>query len=289
MMHRRNFLALAASAAGAAALPLRTPAEKHPADATIAGAGATTTTTAAGAPVPVCRWLFQEPAGAARVSEGRHACALAERGGPVARAGDGVCGPFCAELREGQWFNLPRADCPALNLHGPQPLSIVAWVWRAKKSFRQCEAVAGMWNETGGTRQYCLFLDLGIWSSRDSVCGHVSATGRPSPGYKYCMEAGIGARPVTFGGWHQAAFTFDGNWVRVYLDGALDYRPGLSPYFWPRTIHDGGAGGSDFTVGAVFRSGEMGNWFVGRIGGLAVYDTALSDAEIAALHAARAC
>lgn len=240
-------------------------------------------------PDPICRWLFQEPAGSPRISEGRHAYALSEQQGWIVRIDGGVCGPYCAELREGQWFNLPRADCPAINLNGAQPLSIVAWVWRAQKSFRQCEAVAGMWNETGGTRQYCLFLDLAIWDSRDSVCGHLSATGNPSPGYEYCMEAAIGAQPVRRGEWHQAAFTFDGNWGRVYLDGKHDYRPGLSPYFWPRAINNGGDCGSDFTVGAVNRWGEMGNHFVGRLGGLAIYDSALNDAQIAKLHAARSC
>ena len=52
--------------------------------------------------------------------------------GPIARADDGVCGAFSIELREGQWLNLLRADCAALNLHGPQPLSVVAWVKRAR-------------------------------------------------------------------------------------------------------------------------------------------------------------
>jgi len=162
-------------------------------------------------------------------------------------------------------------------------------VKRAPKAMKQCQAVAGMWNETGGTRQYCLFLDLGIWDSADSVCGHVSATGKPSPGYEYCMEAGIGAKPIGLGEWHQVAFTFDGNWVRVYLDGKLDYRPGLSPYFWPHAINDGGPSGSDFTVGAVFRWNEMGNFFVGRLSGLSVYAEALGDGQIATLHTIRRC
>ncbi|ATC65419.1 hypothetical protein CMV30_16525 [Nibricoccus aquaticus] len=238
---------------------------------------------------PLCRWHFQEPTGTPRVSEGWHRYELVEREGPITRVEDGICGRFSMELREGQWLNLPRAGCAGLNLHGPQPFSVVAWVKRAPKSFKQCQAVAGMWNETGETRQYCLFLDLTIWDSADSVCGHVSATGKPSPGYEYCMEAGIGAKPVALGEWHQVAFTFDGNWVRVYLDGRLDYRPGLSPYFWPRTINEVGERGSDFTVGAVYRWGEMGNFFVGRLGGLAVYDTALDEEAMRRLHASRSC
>ena len=45
-------------------------------------------------------------------------------------------------------------------------------------------------------------------------------------------------------------------------------------------LFDGGYLGSDFTVGAVNRSGEMGNFFVGQIGGLAVYDRALTKEEM---------
>ena len=43
--------------------------------------------------------------------------------------------------------------------------------------------------------------------------------------------------------------------------------------------------GSDFTIGAVLLKRGMGNFFKGKIGGLAVYNRALSDAEIAAIAA----
>jgi hypothetical protein len=210
-----------------------------------------------------------------------------EQAGPVRRVEDGVagCGPYSAEIAEGQWLKVPRADCPELNLHGPQArVSVVAWVKRAQKSYGECEAVAGMWNETHRSRQYCLFLNLGIWQSRQQVCGHLSSTGAPSPGYKYCMEATIGATPVPLGEWHQVAFTYDGVWARAYRDGVCDERPGLNPYFWPCAINNGGPGGSDFTVGAVDRSGVIGNWYVGRLAGLAVYDVALSPEIITELY-----
>lgn len=41
-----------------------------------------------------------------------------------------------------------------------------------------------------------------------------------------------------------------------------------------------GNNGSDFTVGAVLLKTGMGNFFKGLIGGLAVFDRALSEAEI---------
>jgi hypothetical protein len=188
------------------------------------------------------------------------------------------------ELEEGQWLCCPRNECPALNFHGADArFTLVAWVRRRPKRRDECEAVAGMWNETACTRQYCLFLNLQIWDSVDQACGHLSATGAPSPGYKYCMEATIGETRLRPGAWHQVAFTFDGTWGRIYVDGRHDYRPGLNPFFWPGRIKDGGPAGSDFTVGGVLRHGEMGNWLAGSLGGLAVYDVCLGDAEIARL------
>lgn len=196
--------------------------------------------------------------------------------------------PGSALLRERQWFRLPRASCPALNLRGKDArFFLVAWVKRGTKSSRECEAVAGMWNETVETRQYRLFLNLGIWESADQACGHLSSTGAPSPGYIYCTEAAIGNSPVSLDTRPQAAFTFDGNWGRVCLDGKFDGRPGLNPYFWPCAVNDGGKDGSDFTAGAVFRNGEMGNGFAGQLGGLAVYGQALLPEQIARLYASR--
>jgi hypothetical protein len=87
--------------------------------------------------------------------------------------------------------------------------------------------------------------------------------------------------------WHQIAVTFDGIWAKIYLNAEFDERPGLSPYFWPCAINNGGEIGSDFAVGAVFRSGTMGNWFVGQLGGLAVYDQALIHEQIAELYISR--
>lgn len=237
-------------------------------------------------PEAVCRWTFKEAAGEPRVSEGRERYALREMAGAMARLDDGVAGGCSIEVKEGQWMNLARAECPALNFSGKDArFSVVAWVKRAPKSNGECQAVAGMWNETVETRQYCLFLDLSIWSSKGQACGHVSANGKPTPGYKYCMEAAIGRTELEMDVWRQVAFTFDGTWAKVYVDGRMDYRPGLNPYYWPHAINEGGAAGSDFTVGAVFRGGRMGNWFTGRLGGLAVYDEALTERQLAGLFA----
>lgn len=228
-------------------------------------------------------WDFQEPAGQPRRARGPHAHPLHEAAGPVTRAEGGVFGPFCAEFHRGDFLAIPRADCPALDL--TDSLTVVAWVQRHRKPEVQCEAIAGMWDETRRLRQYALFLDLRIHQAGDNVAGHVSRSGGPTPGYPWCMDAAIGGNYVDYFSWHCLAMSYDGEIVRAYLDGALDHRPGFNPFAYPGGLNPARSTGADFTVGAVHRGGEMGNWFAGRIGGLAVYDRALAPAELSALAA----
>ncbi|AJY75612.1 LamG domain-containing protein [Paenibacillus beijingensis] len=233
----------------------------------------------------VCLWDFQEEGGSARISKGRCAYALREMAGPVSRADDGVLGPYAAKVDFGQWFSIPRSECPGLNFHGDRSgLTIAAWVKREFRETPECQAVAGMWNESRSMRQYCLFLDLKIWDSRDQVCGHVSSVGGPTPGYKYCMTSAIGSTPVTKGDWQFIVFTYDSTYARCYLNGRFDGREKYNPYLYEGGLFNGGTDGADFTVCSVDRSGEPGNFFSGLLGGLAVFDRALTDDEIWALY-----
>jgi hypothetical protein len=236
-------------------------------------------------PALVAVWDFQEEAGEPRLSQGKQAYALQEMSEPIQRVNEGVLGDYSAKLEFGQWLNLPRKDCPELNFHGASSdLTIVAWVKRSEREDRGCQAVAGMWNESKKQRQYCMFLDLQIWDSKDQVGGHVSAIGGPTPGYKYCMTTALGSTPVSMEEWHCLAFTYDGTHARCYLDGKLDEREAFNPYLYEGGLFDGGEDGADFTVGAVDRSGVPGNFYSGLLGGLAVFNRALSEHEIADLH-----
>jgi hypothetical protein len=201
-------------------------------------------------------------------------------------------GTFTADglyLERGQWYRLPRAQLGALDVHGPHAqVSVVAWLKRMPQPPTQdCETLAGVWDESRKMRQYCLFLDLPIWGSKDQVGGHVSSHGGPTPGHPYCMDAAIGATVITYDAWHTVGFSYDGEYARAYLDGQLDARNGRNPFHYPHGLHNGGPGGADFTVGAVSRSGEPGNFFHGMLAGIAVYSRALDDSEwaqLAALH-----
>lgn len=241
----------------------------------------------------ICFWNFQEEGGEARVAQGPFAYALQERRGAVPRVDDGVFGAHSARFDGTKYLEIPRAQCPALDIHGPKAqVTVVTWLKRQAAKPHGCEAVAGMWDEYD-KRQYCLFLNLGIDYGRDQVGGHVSSIGGPTPGDPFCLDAGIGSTAVPLDVWQCCAFTYDGEWARAYLNGKLDPRGVRNPYHYPGGIFDAGAKGSDFTVGAVARPEDVtlptpkvpyvGNWFYGLLGGLAVYNRALDNAELEAL------
>ncbi len=232
----------------------------------------------------VCFWDFQEPAGENRIAKGACSYALREGGEPVPRAEEGIFGPYSADFQGKQWFEMSPDECPALNFSGKDvELTVMAWIkWRSSET-TGCQAVAGIWNETMKKRQYCLFLDLRIWDSKHQVCGHVSAEGGPTPGFRYCMTSAIGSTRVD-DAWHLATFTYDGEHAKVYLDDQLDQRDQYNPFYYPDGLYDGGSERADFTVGAVDRSNEIGNFYNGLLGGLAVFNRALTAAEIARLH-----
>ncbi|NOU86631.1 LamG domain-containing protein [Paenibacillus sp. LMG 31460] len=226
-------------------------------------------------------WDFQEAEGQSRVAKGPFPYVLDEMSGPIKRVEEGVLGTYAAKLEYGQWFNLPRKDCPALDFHGPEAkLTIFAWLKRENRVNGQCEAIAGMWNETEKKRQYAMFLNLRIWGSGDQVGGHVSVEGGPTQGYPWCMTTAIGATPLAKDEWYALAFTYDGTYAKVYVDGVLDERETYNPYLYEKGLFDGGHTGADFTVGGVNRSGEMGNFYAGLLGGLAVFNEALTDEVI---------
>lgn len=225
-------------------------------------------------------WDFQEKTAAGYIAKGPHPYRLQEMNGELARKDGGIL------FEQGKWLRCPRSECPELNIHGPDAqVTVAAWVNRSTLESAGCEAVAGMWDESRKKRQYCLFLNLLIWDSAEQVCGHVSSSGGPTPGYKYCMTSSIGGTPVTKGEWHFVAFTYDGVYAKSYLDGRLDARETYNPYEYREGLYDGGEDGADFTVGAVDRSGEIGNFYRGLLGGLAVFNRALSAEEIRKLNA----
>ena len=191
------------------------------------------------------------------------------------------------------YLYIPYSETGELNVM-TNKVTVIAWIkWLGGTGF-----IGGMWNEylEGGKRQYGLFVSLPYYNGGAQVCGHISKTGKATPPFPYSIDYSASAQKVPIGKWACAAFTYDGKYIRSYLDGKFvarkaelinntkglpGYPDGLvqskNPYYFPDGIGDNG---SDFTVGAVLLKKGMGNFFKGRIGGLAVYNRALSDSEL---------
>jgi len=230
-------------------------------------------------------WNFNR-SGERFIAEQGQPYGLQSRSGPleVVEDPDASFGGTALQLKEGQWLSIPRRECPDLDIHGRDGhLTLIAWIKRERTRKRQCEFIAGQWNETNRGRQYGLFLNIRVWGAEDRVFGHLSHVGGPTPGYKYCMDGCMGATDVAFDQWSVVAMSYDGQAGSAWHNGILDLCPRLNPYSMAGGLHNSGPSGSDFTVGGVDRSGEIGNFFCGRLAALAVYRRALTPAEMFAI------
>ena len=196
------------------------------------------------------------------------------------------------------YLTLPYAATGALNVRSGQ-VTVVAWVkWAGDAT----GFVGGMWNESdnGGMRQYGLFVSLPYYNGGNQVCGHISRSGGPTAPFPFSIDYSASAQLVPVDIWCCVAFTYDGEFIRSYLNGEFvareeeliahtqgfpGYPDGLvqckNPYRYPDGIGDNG---SDFTVGAVRLAGRMGNFFHGDLAGLAVFNRALKPEELLRLY-----
>jgi hypothetical protein len=243
----------------------------------------------------VAVWDFSEKPGKLRKAN-PGGFSLKENYGPIERMKEGPLSGYSIKLDGTQFLSLPNGATGALNIFGEnQGVTVIAWV---KWTGEQTGFVGGMWNEyqDGGKRQYGLFVSLPHYNGRDQVCGHISNTGKPTPPFPYSIDYSASKQLVPKNEWCCVAFTYDGKEIKSYLNGIFEarepehinntdgfegYPNGLTqsknPYYFPYGM---GNNGSDFTVGAVLLKRGMGNFFKGQIGGLAVYNRALTDAEM---------
>ncbi len=181
-------------------------------------------------------------------------------------------------------------------------------------------------DDDSGSRQYGLLMNMPAYGGPDKLVPHISSEGgvtRRADGsrFPWCADYAVSARPVPTERWCTLGFTYDGEWVSAYIDGELDRHEldpvkhkrtdryftqegpgggsrGLNPYYHGRGIfaYDPARhaatkpmGGSDFLVGARFAGGTFvaeGKTTIGRFGGLAVFNRALTPAELRRLHEA---
>ena len=177
-------------------------------------------------------------------------------------------------------------------------------------------------NDDSGTRQYSLLLGMGASPRR--LTPHISSEGgvtrrADGSGFPWCLDYAVNVSEVPAGRWVTLGFTYDAKTIRAYFNGVMEERAlepekdhrtdryftfegpnggprGMNPYYHGRGIfqYDPALhaqskpdGGADFTVGACYAVGrKVGNALKGRIGGLAVFNRALSDDEMKKLHEA---
>jgi hypothetical protein len=243
----------------------------------------------------VALWDFKEEEGQSREAYGAGKFSLSEKDGTIPRANEGPLSGYSAIFGNKAFLSLPNDETGELNIYGKnQGVTIIAWVkWEGSTGF-----VGGMWNEyqDGGKRQYGLFISLPYYNGADQVCGHISSSGKATPPFPYSIDYSASKQLVKKGEWQCVAMAYDGKFIKSYLNGEFESRKaelidhtigfeghpnGLiqskNPYYFPDGI---GNNGSDFTVGAVLLESGMGNFFIGLIGGLAIFNRALTDEEI---------
>lgn len=244
----------------------------------------------------VALWDFKEEEGLPRKAIGAADFPLKEQNGTLPRVNEGPLSGYSALFGNKAFLSLSHSELGKLNIYGKnQGVTVIAWV---KWTGEQTGFVGGIWNEyqDGGKRQYGLFVSLPHYNGRNQVCGHISLTGKPTPPFPYSIDYSASAQTVPANEWCCVAFTYDGTHIRSYFNGIFEARQpepikhtkgfeghpdGLThsknPYYFPDGI---GSNGSDFTVGAVLLKAGMGNFFKGQIGGLAVFNRALSATEL---------
>jgi hypothetical protein len=246
----------------------------------------------------VAFWDFKEKEGHKRKAVGMGKFPLKEENGTLPRINEGPLSGYSTRFGNKAFLKIDNEKTGALNIFGEgQGVTVIAWVkWEGNTGF-----VGGMWNEyqDGGKRQYGLFVSLPHYNGADQVCGHISKTGKPTPPFPYSIDYSASKQVVAKNEWQCIAFTYDGKYIKSFLNGVFQprdkelinhtkgfegYPDGLiqsrNPYYFPDGM---GNNGSDFTVGAVLLKSGMGNFYQGLIGGLAVFNRALSEAEIQTL------
>ena len=248
----------------------------------------------------VALWDFKEKEGHVRKAYGKRKFPIKEHNGSIPRINEGPLSGYSALFGNKAFLSLPNGKIAELNIYGKdRGITVMAWIkWKGNTGF-----VGGLWNEhqDGGKRQYGLFVSLPYYNGANQVCGHISLTGKPTPPFPYSIDYSASPQVVKIDEWQFIAMTYDGGWIKSYLNGEFELRDaelidhtkgfegfteGLqqskNPYHFPDGM---GNNRSDFTVGAVLLKSGMGNFFVGQIGGLAVFNRALSSPEIKDFYA----
>lgn len=243
----------------------------------------------------VALWDFKENEGEIRKAYGLRDFPLKEQNGTLPRVNEGPLSGYSILFGNKAYLSLSNSETKELNIYGPsQGLTVISWVkWKGGIGF-----VGGMWNEgdSGGKRQYGLFVDISHYNGPSNVCGHISFNGKKTPPFPASIDYSASKGVIKKNVWECIAMTYDGKYAKSFLNGVFEERPAelinntkgypgypngivasKNPYYFPYGL---GNNGSDFTIGAVALTGRIGNYFNGQIGGVVVFNRVLSNEEI---------
>lgn len=240
---------------------------------------------------PVATWDFKSGDTLSYISEGRQHIKLKPGKGTYPHFTRNKAIKFTALEFDGRsdWLYIESENAGKLDIRTGE-LSIVAVIkWNGQHN----GFIAGMWDECENRRQYGLSISLPLRAGENKVCGQVSLKGGPTVPYPYSLSYSASRMAVPTIGWHLVAMTYDGEYIKSYLDGicresvpvsdstdtnAAWTNQGRNPYYYPDGI---GHNGSDFTIGAVkLPGGSMGSYFNGAIRRISVFDRCLDAKEI---------
>lgn len=258
-------------------------------------------------PTPLAFWSMQEPTSSPRLSQGSLPPISLVDGNvtdPIQRVDGGVFGPYSVYFPGDDGTNntrrlfASRQSAPGVTsaIAGPQAtVTLVSWVYRDAADSASPEGmVVGVWDEYLKARQYALFLDLGACSTapvyNHGLAAHISPVGGPTPGQRYCITRACDPDPLPASAWHCIANTYNGTHIVAYLNATLHPNGGDNPYALKGGIYSpeaAGAPGAEFGVGAnvVNKTASSppvtSNQYKGRVGGIAVFSSALSQQQVA--------
>jgi hypothetical protein len=274
----------------------------------------------------VAFWTFGEEAGQKRSSSGtKESLPLEEVGGPITRIDGGAFSGYSAQFDGQHYFRIPHAELVELNISGKEAkVSMVAVVKvRGGKTIAGIWSEGKGAGDDSGTRQYAMLMDMPTYGGPNKLTPHISSEGgvtHRADGSKFpwCADYAAGKTDLPRDEWMTLGFTYDGKFIRAYFDGALDAQDfdatkqkrtdpyfttegpdggprGINPFYHGRGIFAYDAvkhattkiAPSDFTVGSrLVMGGKLREALVGDLAGLAVFNRALSDGEMKAIHSA---
>lgn len=202
----------------------------------------------------VAVWDFSAPLPGALTSAGMACATLSCPHGDLCQ--EEADGQRALRLRQGQFLVLPRAALGPLDLHGQIRLTVHCRF--RPDSDRPWQFLAGVWDERRQKRQYGLFYNGTKAAQAGSPSrtpvrlrahAYASTNGGHTPGHEACFSYATGATELVPGQWHEAAACLDGASLRLYADGRFDAHGDANPMPFAEGVFDGGANGSDFTIG----------------------------------------